>query len=137
MGAKDRETSQVSAAVVKGTDRDTLQGFIGERVELGSIVYTDDHKGYIGMAFAHVAVNHSHGQYVQGEAHTNGIESFWSMLKRAYMGTFHHLSHKHLQRYVSEFCGRHNLREHDTLDQMLAMVGGMEGKRLRYCDLVA
>ena len=136
VGAKDRETNQVSAQVVGGTDRDTLQGFIGARVEAGAIVYTDDHKGYIGLTFAHVAVNHSRGQYVQGEAHTNGIESFWSMLKRAYMGTFHHLSHKHLQRYASEFCGRHNLREYDTLDQMVALVKGMGGKRLRYCDLV-
>ena len=58
------------------------------------------------------------------------------MLKRAYTGTFHHLSHKHLQRYAHEFCGWHNLREYDTLDQMSALVEGMEGKRLRYCDLV-
>lgn len=92
MGAKDRETNQVSTRVVGGTDRDTLQGFIAERMKCGAVVYADDDKGYIGLALAHVAVNHSRGQYVQGEADTSGIESFWSMLKRAYMGTFHHLS---------------------------------------------
>ena len=70
-------------------------------------------------------------------AHTNGIESFWSMLKRAHKGTFHKMSAKHMQRYVNEFAGRHNVRERDTVDQMEAMVAGMAGKRLRYRELIA
>ena len=70
-------------------------------------------------------------------AHTNGVESFWSMLKRAHMGTFHKLSAKHLQRYVNEFSGRHNIGELDTEDQMSELVHGMEQKRLRYADLIA
>ena len=70
-------------------------------------------------------------------AHTNGMESFWSMLKRAHTGTFHKLSPKHLDRYVTEFGGRQNVRENDTADQMDAMVEGMEGKRLRYRELIA
>ena len=70
-------------------------------------------------------------------AHTNGIESFWSMLKRAHKGVYHKISAKHLQRYVGEFVGRHNIRRSDTIDQMQAMVLGMNGKRLRYRDLVA
>ena len=70
-------------------------------------------------------------------AHTNGIESFWSMLKRAHKGTFHKLSPKHLQRYVNEFAGKHNLREADTRDQMIALAVGLVGKRLRYRDLIA
>ncbi len=70
-------------------------------------------------------------------AHTNGIESFWSMLKRAHKGTYHKMSPKHLQRYVNEFAGRHGVREQDTLDQMAAIVRGMNGKRLQYRELVA
>ena len=59
------------------------------------------------------------------------------MLKRAHKGTFHRLSDKHLQRYVTEFAGRHNIRELDTEDQMRELVAGMEKKRLRYRDLIA
>ena len=70
-------------------------------------------------------------------AHTNGIESFWSMLKRAHKGTFHKFSPKHLDRYVQEFAGRHNLREQDTIDMMAAVAEGMKGERLRYQDLIA
>ncbi len=69
-------------------------------------------------------------------AHTNGIESLWAMFKRGYVGTFHKLSEKHLDRYVAEFAGRHNQRPLDTIDQMTAMVRGMDGKRLRYVDLI-
>ena len=69
--------------------------------------------------------------------HTNGIESFWSMLKRAHKGTFHKLSHKHLQRYVDEFAGRHGVRELDTIAQMESVVIGLVGKRLMYRDLIA
>ena len=57
-------------------------------------------------------------------AHTNGAESFWSMLKRAHMGTFHKLSPKHLNRYVQEFAGRQNMREKDTIDQMADVASG-------------
>ncbi len=73
-------------------------------------------------------------EYVNGQAHTNGIESFWAMLKRGYYGTYHRMSPKHLHRYVDEFAGRHNVRSEDTIDQMTAMVHGMDGKRLRYRD---
>jgi hypothetical protein len=70
-------------------------------------------------------------------AHTNGIESFWAMLKRGYKGTYHKMSVKHLSRYVTEFAGRHNVRDFDTLSQMTMLAKGMDGKRLRYDDLVA
>ena len=76
-------------------------------------------------------------EYVNGQAHTNGIESFWAMLKRGYYGTYHRMSPKHLHRYVMEFSGRHNIRTEDTIDQITDMVRGMDGKRLRYQDLIA
>ena len=88
------------------------------------------------MAFDHEAVNHSAGEYVRGMAHTNGIESFWSMLKRGYQGTFHHFSEKHLDRYVTEFAGRHNDREADTIDMMGNAAQGMVGKRLTCRGLI-
>ena len=131
VGAKDRRSNRVSAKVVKSTDQPTLQGFVGKNVEDGAKVYTDDHGGYEGLP-NHESVRHSLSEYVKGDVHTNGIESFWSMLKRAHKGTFHKLSPKHLDRYVQEFAGRHNLRELDTIVQMTAVRGGMEGKRLRY-----
>ena len=107
-----------------------LQGFVAERVASGAEVYTDEHTAYDDLPYPHAAVRHSAGRYVHGMAHTNGIESFWSMLKRGYVGTYHQLSIKHLDRYVSEFEGRHNNRPTDTADQMTAMVRGMNGKRL-------
>ena len=137
-GAKDRETNRISAKVVPGTDTKTLQAFVREKAKAGATVYTDDAAAYRGMAgYEHEAVNHSVGEYVRNMAHTNGIESFWAMLKRGYQGTFHHFSEKHMDRYIGEFAGRHNVRPHDTIDQMSAMVEGMVGKRLRYPDLIA
>ncbi len=137
-GAKDRETNRVSATVIQGTTQENLEGFIQDRVKPGSTVYTDDHGGYnrLWLDFEHSSVRHSVREYVKGQAHTNGIESFWAMLKRGYYGTYHRMSEKHLQRYVDEFSGRHNVRCLDTIDQMKVMVKGMDGKRLRYKDLI-
>ena len=136
IGVKDRDTNQVSAGVVQTTDAKTLQGFVADRAAPGAKVYTDDASAYQGMAFDHEAVNHSAGEYVRGMAHTNGIESFWSMLKRGYQGTFHHFSAKHTNRYVAEFAGRHNIRETDTAEQMGHVAAAMVRKRLRYRDLI-
>ena len=138
-GAKDRETNRVSATVIQGTTQEELEGFIQDRVEPGSTVYTDDHGGYnrLWLDFEHASVRHSVREYVKGQAHTNGIESFWAMLKRGYYGTYHRMSEKHLQRYVNEFPGRHNIRHLDTIDQMASVAKGMDGKRLRYKDLIA
>ncbi|MDE2813484.1 MAG: IS1595 family transposase, partial [Gemmatimonadota bacterium] len=136
VGTKDRESNKIAARTVEGTDGETLKGFIGEHTAPGAKVFTDEASGYQGMDFDHEAVNHSAGEYVRGMAHTNGIESFWAMLKRGYQGTFHHFSEKHLDRYVGEFAGRHNIRERDTVDQMGHIAHRMTGKRLRYRDLV-
>ena len=139
VGMKDRATNHVRATVVEGTTQDELEGFIQDRVEPGATVYTDDHGGYnrLWLNFEHASVRHSVREYVKGQAHTNGIESFWAMLKRGYYGTYHRMSEKHLQRYVNEFSGRHNMRRMDTIDQMTSVAKGMDGKRLRYRDLIA
>ena len=71
-----------------------------------------------------------------GRLTRNGIEIFWAMFKRGLHGTYHHVSVKHLNRYVEEFAGRHNARSDDTIDQMRNLAKGMVGKRLRYQDLV-
>ena len=137
-GVKDRQTNKVSATVVDNTTAMTLQTFIEDRVVSDARVYTDDGSGYRNMPFFdHGTVNHSAGEYVRGDAETQGMESFWSLLKRAHTGTFHKISPKHLDCYVTEFAGRHNARQFDTLDQMGDIVRGMVGRRLPYRNLTA
>lgn len=135
VGAKDRASNRVQARVVERTDQATLHAFIDEWVERGAAVFTDEARAYLGLP-NHGSVKHSAGQYVDGQIHTNGVESFWSMLKRAHTGTFHKMSRKHLQRYVTEFAGRHNLRECDTITMMRDVVARLVGKRLMYEDLI-
>ena len=84
----------------------------------------------------HESVNHSTYEYVRDQAHTNGMESFWSMMKRGYVGTYRYMSAKHLRRNADEFSGRHNMRVSDTVNQMQAVVTGGVGKRLRYADFI-
>ena len=138
VGAKDRQVNMIQAQAVKSADKATLHGFVGSVAKSGATVYTDEAKIYAGIpGVTHGTVNHSVGEYVQGQAHTQGIESFWAMLKRAHKGTFHKISPKQLQRYVDEFATRHNLREQDTIRMMEETVAMMEGKRLTYEDLTA
>ena len=138
-GAKDRKTGRVMAQVIRKADALHLSAFVSKSVKSGGTVYTDENRSYapISGRYKHETVNHGAGEYVKGMAHTNGIESFWAMLKRAHKGTFHKISHKHLHRYVNEFTGRHNIRELDTLEQMAHILRGMDQKRLMYKDLVA
>ena len=137
VGAKDRKSNQVAAMPVEHTDAETLQGFISQNTKDGAQVYTDEATGYQGLPFAHETVKHSVKEYVNGQAHTNGIESFWAMLKRGYHGVYHRMSPQHLQRYVNEFAGRHNIRDKDTIDQMNAIVSGLVGKRLLWKKLIS
>ena len=134
-GIKDRRTNQVRAKVVPDEKGETLRGFVCDHTEPEATVYTDDASAYKRLE-NHESVNHSRLEYVRGPVHTNGVESFWLMLKRAHVGTIHKISREHLDRYVSEFAGRHNMRELDTLAQMTELARRMEGKRLRYKDLV-
>ena len=131
VGIKDRETNTVKATVVERRDAPTLQGFVNENRAEGATVYTDEHRSYEGLEH-HASVRHSVSEYVKDQAHTNGIESFWAMLKRGYHGTHHHMSKKHLDRYVQEFSGRHNARPLDTAEQMDALTQSMVGKRRAY-----
>ena len=135
IGAKDRETNTITAQVIQSTDGTTLRGFAEGASSPDAQVYTDDAKAYVGMNRKHESVNHSVSQYVSKMAHTNGIESFWALLKRGYHGTFHHISEKHLHRYVNEFATRHNLRPRDTEEIMAETVARMTGKRLTYREL--
>ncbi|MCY4594308.1 MAG: transposase [Bryobacterales bacterium] len=98
---------------------------MADRVADDTTVYTAEASAYQGMAYEHQSVRHGTGEYVRGEVHTNGIESFWAMLKRAHKGTFHKISPKHPHRYVNEFAGKHNIRDQDTQDQMQSVVAGM------------
>ena len=134
-GVKDRPTNRVRATVVASTDGPTLRGFVQRHADPAAMIYTDGEPAYASLP-RHAAVKHSVGEYVRGEAHTNGMESFWAMLKRGYVGVYHHMSPEHLDRYVGEFEGRHNARSSNTIDQMAGMVRGSEGKRLRYADLI-
>ena len=104
--ARDRESGQISASVVGGTTKRELHQFVRDRVSEDAELYTDDLKSYEGLPNHH-RVPHSVGEYVSHQAHVNGVESFWAMLKRGYYGTFHRMSPAHLQRYVDEFSGRH------------------------------
>ena len=70
-------------------------------------------------------------------AHTNGMEFFWSMVRRGYDGTYHHISKEHLHRYVNEFAGRHNIRGMNTIDMMNIISESMAGSRLTYRRLIS
>ncbi|MDE0307101.1 MAG: IS1595 family transposase [Albidovulum sp.] len=135
IGMKDRDTKQIRAKVIPDTKKETLHKFVNENSRADMPVYTDENQSYRGLS-GHESVNHSVGKWVDGQAHTNGMESFWSMLKRGFHGTYHKMSKKHLDRYVKEFAGRHNLREMGTEEQMYELVVMMIGKRLMYKDLV-
>ncbi len=134
VGIKDRPTRKIVAGVAPSTDAITLQGFVKRNVAPNAKIYTDESRAYEGLN--REAVRHSVGEYVKGQAHTNGMESFWAMLKRGFYGVYHRMSPKHLHRYVQEFSGRHNERPKDTIDQLSAMVRGMCGKRLTYEELI-
>lgn len=141
MGILDRDLRKVRAAVVPNTKRDTLQAHILREVFPGSKVYTDDHTGYMGLEkkFAHEVVNHLE-TYVDGKVHTNGIENFWSLLKRGLNGTYVAVEPFHLFRYVDEQVFRYNNRatKDNPLtdsDRFLMAMHQVTGKRLTYAEV--
>ena len=134
-GMRDRTTGKVYATVVPDITKKTLQKIVELKAIPGVKVYTDEWWGYHGLPNREV-VRHGVGQWVDGMAHTNGLESFWSLMKRGYMGTYHKMSGKHLNRYVGEFAGRFNDRDRDTVDQMEAMARGMLHRHMSYKQLI-
>ena len=113
----------------------------GVLAQSGSGPYTDEHAGYrnLGARYQHETVKHSVREYVNGMAHTNGIESVWAVIKRGYNGVYHHWDCKHMGRYVDEFTFRLNegsVKRH-TLERLNSLVDGTIGKRLTYKELIA
>lgn len=136
LGIRGR-TGEVRAAHVVTVQKSTLHGFIAEHVRPGSTVFTDKLPTYRGMdGYTHIAVDHTIGEYVREMAHTNGIESFWALLKRGYYGIYHFMSAKHLHRYVNEFAFRHNAAKVGALEFMSMTIARSEGKRLSYQGLI-
>ena len=136
LGVRER-SSKVKAVTADGTDQTEMHKFINDNVNPGTVLYTDEHRSYIGLqGFNHQSVNHSAREYVRGQAHVNGIESFWALLKRGYIGTFHHFSMKHAARYVNEFAARNNNRECDTVDVLAITAKNSTGKLLPYKELI-
>jgi transposase-like protein len=141
LGMRERG-GRTRAKVTEIRSLDNVHGEIHKNVEIGSQLYTDEHMLFNdldGLFFRHDAVNHSAGQYKNGAAHTNGIESVWAVLKRGLHGVYHHASKKHLFRYVDEFTFRLNEGnvENHTLARLDSFVSATAGKRLTYERLTA
>ena len=139
VGIKERDSKQIKSFKVADTKAITLHQIVCTSVTAGSTVYTDDATAYEGLenqGYMHETVRHSAREYVKGNAHINGAESFWSCLKRGYYGVYHKMSPKHLQKYVDEFSARQNVRDLDTMVQIDCTISGLFGKRMKYADLV-
>jgi len=142
MGMLDRESRQVRARVIPNVKRETLQNAILSQIEGGSAVYTDGYQGYDNLAaqqFIHETVTHV-DEYVRGQVHTQGIENFWSLLKRSLKGTYVAVEPFHLDRYVDEQVFRFNNRatKENPLtdaDRFSAALMQIVGKRLTYAEL--
>jgi len=113
----------------------TLKPYLKYHIDPDAHLMTDDAGQYriLGPEFAqHDVVCHSNDEYVRGEAHTNTVESFFSILKRGLIGTYHHVSAQHLQRYVTEFDFRYNHRKATDSQRAANAIKGIVGKRLTY-----
>jgi transposase-like protein len=136
-GARNRDTGTVKAEVAKAGQ---FKSNVAKWVEPGSNVYTDENTTYrrIGedLGVSHKYVTHGR-EYVSGIVHTNGIENFWSLLKRAIKGTQVHVSPEHLGRYVTERAFAYNNRDTDDLGRMMLVARGADGRRVTWNDLTA
>ncbi len=136
MGLLERH-GKVKAKVVRNTKRETLHGEIKSNVQVGANVYTDDFPPYygIGPEFAHQVINHAE-RYVDGVVHTNGMENFWSLLKRGINGTYISVEPYHLFRYIDEQAYRFNNRKDNNVTRFNQAVRQITGKRITYKELI-
>jgi len=134
--AKKLGLSQVRTAVVPGTKRNELVSRIIEQVEDGSNVYTDELKSYdnLGAYYTHNVINHAES-YAKGQVHTNGMENFWSLLKRSIRGTYVSVEPFHLFRYLDEQAFRFNERGGSDADRFVQTMKQIQGKRLTFDQL--
>ncbi len=124
---------EVRAMPVPDTKKRTLEPRVREHVAPGSSIYTDDHMSYEGLGsdYAHEVVDHAE-RYVNGQVHTNGMENFWSLLKRGLKGTYVSVEPFHLFRYLDEQVFRFNRRKHNDLGRFLLLLKAVGGRRLTY-----
>jgi transposase-like protein len=144
MGMLDRETRKVRVDLIPDVSRETLQAMILNHISAGAKIYTDEHRGYGHLdaktsGYLHEAVNHM-WEYVRGEVHTNGIENFWSLLKRGLNGTYVAVEPFHLRSYLFEQVFRFNNRATKDnpltdADRFALAVSQISGKRLTYAEL--
>jgi transposase-like protein len=134
--AEERIYSQVQATVIRNTGNIALQSEIAARVQPGSEVFTDAHRGYRGLEdnYVHAFVDHA-VKYAEGRVTTNGIENFWSLLDRIVHGTYIKPEPQHLERYVDEQAFRFNHRGGTDLTRFLQALKQVSGKRLTYDEL--
>lgn len=121
--------------VVNAVNAKTLRVVLATNVSKDANLMTDEHSGYtlVGREFAsHGVTSHSAGQYVDGNNHSNTVESAFSLLKRGLIGTFHHVGEQHLQRYVTEFDFRWNHRKVTDRERADSLLSAVAGKRLMY-----
>jgi transposase-like protein len=133
MGILDRERGKVRVKHVKDTKRHTLQSEIRATVEAGSEVFTDSLASYTGLdrEYVHAFVDHA-DRYVNGKVHTNGLENFWSLLKRGLKGTYVSVEPFHLFRYLDEQAYRYNNRKTNDAQRFIGVLNGVTGKRVTY-----
>ncbi|HEX8194184.1 MAG TPA: IS1595 family transposase [Allosphingosinicella sp.] len=133
--SRGENPSRVRAGVIPNTLRSTLHGALHGTVVRGATVYTDSYRSYRKLdGFAHHMIDHAF-EYVRGRVHTNGIESFWSLLKRGLKGTYISVEPFHLGRYVDEQVFRFNERKGHDGDRFYTALRGILGKRLTYKEL--
>lgn len=135
MGMLERG-GKIKASVVENTRRHVLKGQIAEHVEKGSALYTDALRSYenLRLGMVHKFIDHA-VCYAKGKVHTNGLENFWSLLKRAIRGTNVNIESFYLTRYVDEQAFRFNLRKTKDADRFKAVLQSILGKRITYRDL--
>ncbi len=133
MGLLDRNTKKIRLRHVRDTSGPTLQGVVREYIQGGSYVFSDAWRSYNGLSadYVHQVIDHAES-YVQGNVHTNGIENFWSLLKRGLKGTYVSVEPFHLFRYLDEQAFRFNERQGNDGDRFVSAMQGVTGKRVTY-----